>query len=319
MENKNEIVKAEGKEIALRTSEGFIATANQFIKNGGEVIIPPNYDVNDAVKALYLQILETKDTQGRPAFEVCTSTSIIKAIQTYVSSGLNVAKKQCYPIVRGKTLYLEASYFGKQKQAKDYAHIKINSGVIYQGEEVDIEQRIDGSKIIHHNPDFSKFDPDKIAGAYAVAVREDGTVDDSEIMTMKEIKRSWAKSATSGTVHKEFPTEMARRTVINRLSKKYINTSDDSNKFSTIETDMGDYTIDNEIDANVVITDDVKPEKTQVKNETKAQPETEMVVEELNGENTKEIPYSEFKDNQDKYRAVPKSYNSSTKTIKVYC
>lgn len=319
MENKNEIIKTEGQEVALRTSEGFVATANQFIKNNGEIIIPPNYDVNDAVKALYLQVLQTKDKQDRPALEVCTSTSIIQAIQTYVSQGLNVAKKQCYPIIRGKTLCLDTSYFGKQKQARDYAHIKINSGVIYEGEEVDIEQRIDGSKIIHHKPDFSKFDPDKIIGAYAVSVKEDGTVDDSEIMTMKEIRRSWAKSATGGTVHKEFPTEMARRTVINRLAKKYINTSDDSNKFSTIETDMGDYTVSNEIDANVVITDDIKPEKTQVKKETKSQPETEMVVEDLDEEKTKEILYSEFVNNQDKYRAVPKSYNSSTKTIKVYC
>lgn len=318
METKNEIVKTEGKEVAFRTSEGFIATAQQFIKNHGEVIVPPNYDVNDAVKALYLKILQTKDTQGRPVLETCTRTSIEQAIQECVSKGLNPNKTQCYIIPYGKALTLTTSYFGKQKLAKDYAHIKINSAVIYEGEEVNIEQRIDGSKIVHHKPDFSKFDPDKIVGAYAVAVREDGTVDDSEVMTMKEIKRSWAKSSTGGTVHKEFPTEMARRTVINRLAKKYINTSDDGNKFENIETDMGDYTVA-EIDANVVITDDIKPEKTQVRSETKVQPETEMVVEELDGENTKEIPYSEFKDNQDKYRAVPKSYNTKTKTIKVYC
>ena len=36
-------------------------------------------------------------------------------------------------------------------------------------------------------------------------------------------------------------------------------------------------------------------------------------------EKTKEIPYSEFKNNKTKYRAVPNSYNEETKTILVYC
>lgn len=317
METKNEIVKADGKEVALRTSEGFVAIANEFIKNHGEVVLPPNYDVNDAVKALYLQTLQTVDKQKRPVLEVCSRTSIEQVVQTYVSKGLNIAKKQCYLVAYGNTLTLQESYFGKQKEAKAYAKIRINSNVIYKGEEVTIEQRIDGTKVIHHKPDFSKFDIDNIVGAYAVAVREDGTVDDSEIMTKKEIDRSWAKSMTGGTVHKEFPVEMSRKTVIGRFSKKYINTSDDSNKFDVIETDMGDYIV-GEIDADTAIIDNVKTPEINTK-EQQEPIENEMVVEELSEETTKEIPYSEFKDNQDKYRAVPKSYNTKTKTIKVYC
>lgn len=321
METKNEIVKADGKEVALRTSEGFVAIANEFIKNHGEVVLPPNYDVNDAVKALYLQTLQTVDKQKRPVLEVCSRTSIEQVVQTYVSKGLNIAKKQCYLVAYGNTLTLQESYFGKQKQAKAYAKIKINSNVIYKGEEVNIEQRLDGTKVIHHKPDFSKFDIDNIIGAYAVAVREDGTVDDSEIMTKKEIDRSWAKSMTGGTVHKEFPVEMSRKTVIGRLSKKYINTSDDSNKFTSVETDMGDYDIVSEIDANTVITDDVVTPKSTPAAKLDENKEPEMVIDELDkeNENVREIPYSEFKDNQDKYRAVPKSYNTKTKTIKVYC
>lgn len=317
METKNEVVKTDGKEVALRTSEGFVAVANEFIKNHGEVVLPPNYDVNDAVKALYLQTLQTVDKQKRPVLEVCSRTSIEQVVQTYVSKGLNIAKKQCYLVAYGNTLTLQESYFGKQKEAKAYAKIRINSNVIYKGEEVTIEQRIDGTKVIHHKPDFSKFDIDNIVGAYAVAVREDGTVDDSEIMTKKEIDRSWAKSMTGGTVHKEFPVEMSRKTVIGRLSKKYINTSDDSNKFDVIETDMGDYIV-GEIDADTAIIDNVKTPEINTK-EQQEPIENEMVVEELSEETTKEIPYSEFKDNQDKYRAVPKSYNTKTKTIKVYC
>lgn len=314
-----EIVKIENENaVELRTSEGFVAVANEFLKNHGEVILPPNYDVNNAVKALYLQTLQTVDKQKRPVLEVCSRTSIEQVVQTYVSRGLNIDKKQCYLVAYGNTLTLQESYFGKQKQAKAYAHVKINSNVIYEGEEVKIEPRLDGTKIIHHKPDFSKFDPDKIVGAYAVAVREDGTVDDSEIMTKKEINRSWAKSQSGGTVHKDFPVEMSRKTVIGRLSKKYINTSDDSDKFTSVETDMGDYDIDTEIDAGIVITDDVKPQKATTP-KVEAEPENEMVIDDLSAEATKEISYAEFKNNPDTYRAVPNSYNSSKKTIKVYC
>lgn len=319
--DKKELVKVDEKnEIELRTSEGFVAVANEFIKNHGEVVLPPNYDVNDAVKSLYLQALQTVDKQKRPVLEVCSRTSIEQVVQTYVSKGLNIAKKQCYLVAYGNTLTLQESYFGKQKQAKAYAKIKINSNVIYKGEEVNIEQRLDGTKVIHHKPDFSKFDIDNIIGAYAVAVREDGTVDDSEIMTKKEIDRSWAKSMTGGTVHKEFPVEMSRKTVIGRLSKKYINTSDDSNKFDMIETDMGDYYANEEINADdVIITDNAEISKQKNVSRPVENSENEMVIDELNEENIKEIPYSEFVNNQDKYRSVPKSYNSKTKTIKVYC
>lgn len=317
---KNEIVKTQGNnEVALRTSEGFIAIANEFVKNHGEIILPPNYDVNDAVKALYLQALQTVDKQKRPVLEVCTRTSIEQVVQQYVSKGLNASKKQCYLVAYGSTLTLQDSYFGKQKQAKDYAHIKINSQVVYEGEELTIEQRIDGSRIIHHKPDFTKFDTDKIVGAYAVATREDGSVDDSDIMTAKELKASHAKSSTGGTSHKEFPVEMSRKTVIGRLAKKYINTSDDSSKFNVVDTDMGDYYVDEEINADLVITDDVKPAKSTPAPKVETAPENEMVIEDLEGEQTKEIYYSEYLKNKDSYRVVPQSYNNSKKTIKVYC
>lgn len=321
MENKQELVKVDEKnEIELRTSEGFIAVAKHYIKNNGAIIIPPNYDVNSAVKALYLKCLETTDKQGRPVLEFCTQTSIESAIQRYIDNGLNCQKDQCYLVPRGKTLCLDIGYRGKEKMAKTYAGIKINSNVIYKGEEVNIEQRIDGSKIIHHNPDFSKFDIDNIVGAYAVAVREDGTVDDSEIMTIKEIQRSWAKSATGGTVHKEFPVQMARKTVIGRLAKRYINTSDDSSKFNMIETDIGDYYANEEINADdVIITDNAEISKQKNVSRPVENSENEMVIDELNEENIKEIPYSEFKNNTDKYRAVPNSYDKDTKTIRVYC
>lgn len=317
MENKNEIVKStDEKTIALRSQEGLVALAQNYLQNNGSVILPPNYDVNDAVKALYLKALQTTNKQGKPALDVCTVESIEQVVQNYVSRGLNVAKNQCYLVCYGNTLTLQDSYFGKEKQAKAYAGVDIHSNVIYKGEEVSIETRSNGTKVINHKPDFSKFDINNIIGAYAVATKEDGTVVDSEIMTMEEIKRSWAKSQSGGTVHKEFPVEMARKTVIGRLAKGFINTSDDSNKFSSVNSDMGEFYVDEEMNADLIIEDTQpkKPAKTSTDSE-----EPEMVIEDLDGEETKEIKYSEFKNNKTKYRAVPNSYDEEKKTIRVYC
>ena len=317
-EEKQELVVAEdtGTKVALRTQEGLVALAQSYLRKNGDVVLPPNYDVNDAIKNLYLATLQTVDKQGKPALQVCTKESITQVVQNYVSKGLNVSKKQCYPIVRGNVLTLHESYFGRQKEAKAYAGIKINSNVIYEGESVEIVPRQDGSKIIIHKPDFTKFDTTKIVGAYAVAVREDGSVDDSDIMTKKEIDRSWAQGSSGGDVHKAFPVEMCRKTVIARLAKKYVNTSDDSTKFEILNSDMGDYYNDDSINANVEIEDNVEikpmPKKTTNK--------VEMSVDNIEGSGeTKEITYGEFINHKDKYRAVPNSYDKEKKTILVYC
>jgi recombination protein RecT len=48
-------------------------------------------------------------------------------------------------------------------------------------------------------------------------------------MTKKEIDKSWSKTkAYKNTVQQDFSQEMAKRTVINRAAKMFVNTSDDS-------------------------------------------------------------------------------------------
>lgn len=315
MANKQEIVEVDTEQkVNLRTQEGLIATAQAYLKKNGDVILPPNYDVNDAVKALYLKCLQTKDKQNRPVLEVCTRESIEQVVQNYVSKGLNIAKNQCYLIPYGSTLTLQESYFGKQKQATEHARIRQKASIIYEGEKFKIIVKTDGSKVVEHEPDFSKWNTDKIVGAYSVASFVDtGVVDDTDIMTLAELKKSAAKSQTGGNTYKEFPVEMYKKIVIARQAKHYINPSDDSVKFE-LENDEGvDYSKLNEIDASSIIIEDSKQTKTETTNEE------EMVIGELNEDNIKEIPYSEFKNNTDKYRAVPNSYDKETKMIKVYC
>lgn len=85
-------------------------------------------------------------------------------------------------------------------------------------------------------------DPGKIKYAYAVIERE-GEEDFAEIMTWDQIQKSWAKSRSKNqNVHKEFPDQMAKRTVINRACKIFFNTCDDSDllieRFTPPETSM---------------------------------------------------------------------------------
>ena len=80
-------------------------------------------------------------------------------------------------------------------------------------------------------------------------------------MTKKEIDKSWSKAKTKN-VQTDFPQEMAKRTVINRAAKSFINTSDDSD----LLTESIKRTTENEYDNS---RKDVTPEKQTVALEQK--------------------------------------------------
>lgn len=191
------------------------------------LVIPTNYNASNALKSAFFKLQEVKDRNGKPALEVCTRESIANSLLDMVVQGLSPAKTQCYFIVYGTQLQLNRSYFGTQAVLKRLTNVKdIWANVIFDGDVFDYE--IDGGreKLIKHETNFLNRD-NEILGAYAVVK----TNDDEEIltvMTRKEIDASWGQSKTSQSVHKKFPQEMAKRTVINRAAKAFINTSDDS-------------------------------------------------------------------------------------------
>lgn len=192
------------------------------------LVLPPNYNASNALKSAFFKLQEVTDRNGKPALEVCTRESIANALLDMVTQGLSPAKTQCYFIVYGSQLQLNRSYFGTQAVLKRLNGVKdIWANVIFEGDVFDYE--IDGGreKLIKHETAFLNRDND-ILGAYAVVK----TNDDEEIltvMTRKEIDASWGQSKSKQqTVHKKFPQEMAKRTVINRAAKAFINTSDDS-------------------------------------------------------------------------------------------
>lgn len=191
------------------------------------LVIPPNYSASNALKSAFFKLQEVKDKNNRPALEACTKDSIANALLDMTVQGLSPAKTQCYFVVYGSKLQLSRSYFGTQTVLKRLSNVKdIWANVIYQDDEFDYENYHGRERLISHKTKFENRDKD-ILGAYAIVQ----TTDDEEIltvMTKKEIEASWSQSKTSQAVHKKFPQEMAKRTVINRAAKAYINTSDDS-------------------------------------------------------------------------------------------
>lgn len=189
--------------------------------------LPVNYNASNALKSAFFKLREAKDKSQRPALEVCSRESIANSLLDMVTQGLSPAKTQCYFIVYGSQLQLNRSYFGTQAVLKRLTNVKdIWANVIFDGDIFDYE--IDGGKekLTKHETNFLNRD-NKILGAYAVVK----TNEDEElltVMTRKEIDAAWGQSKTKQTVHQKFPQEMAKRTVINRAAKAFINTSDDS-------------------------------------------------------------------------------------------
>jgi recombination protein RecT len=214
-----------------------VATKVREFQERGEIHFPANYSPENAMKSAWLILQNTYDRNKRPALEVCTRDSIANALLDMVVQGLNPAKKQGYFIVYGNQLVFQRSYFGTMAVTKRVTGAKeINANVIYEGDEVDYEIINGRITNLSHKQKFGNINKDKIIGAYATIVLPDGDVY-YELMTIDEIRKAWSKSQMwgkdqttekQGSTHDEFRQEMAKKTVINRACKKFMNSSDDS-------------------------------------------------------------------------------------------
>jgi recombination protein RecT len=206
----------------------------------GELHFPANYSPENAMKSawLLLQTIKTGKQDGyRPALEVCTKDSVANSLLDMVVQGLNPAKKQGYFIVYGKQLTFQRSYFGTMAVTKRVTGAKsIDAAVIYEGDDVDYEMVNGRITNLTHKQKFGNINKEKIQGAYATIVMQDGTAY-HELMTIEEIRKAWSKAQfwskdqtveSKGSTHEEFKGEMAKKTVINRACKKFMNSSDDS-------------------------------------------------------------------------------------------
>jgi len=203
------------------------------------VLTPQNYSFENALKAAWLVLQETLDKNKNRALDVCSRDSIYLAILNMGLQGLNPIKDQCYFVVYGKKLECIRSYMGSEMVAKSVnpAIADIRAQCIFENDTIDINLK-DGKTIVRdHKISFPDMANSNIIGAYVLAIGVDESILFSDLMTMDEIKQSWRQSKIkiiddddnliSTTTHARFSIEMAKRTVINRLCKRIINTSND--------------------------------------------------------------------------------------------
>jgi recombination protein RecT len=151
-----------------------------------------------------------------------------------VLQGLSPAKRQCYFVVHGNKLTLMKSYMGSIVATKRLDGIKdVKAFVLYEGDTFETIFNTETYTVeFNYQPKFENINPNKIKGAFALIIGDDNKLLHTEMMTIDQIRKSWAmgpayKSGKSST-HSDFAEEMAMKSVINRACKRFYNTSDDS-------------------------------------------------------------------------------------------
>lgn len=235
------------------------------LKDKNELLTPKNYSPENALKSAYLKLIETKDKNKKCILESCTTASISNALLDMVVQGLSPSKNQCYFIAMGNQLKLMKSYLGTVAVAKRLDGIKdVKAHCIYEGEEFSLGYEYETGNIVidKYQPNPDKFDFAKMKGAFAVIVGENGILH-TEYMNMLQIQSAWDQAPGRGQTnsHIKFKDEMAKKTVINRACKRYVNTSDDSDLLieafnNSLEVDnesvieSNDYQVSQEIEEN---------------------------------------------------------------------
>lgn len=191
--------------------------------------LPDNYSSSNALTQAFLKLQTVESRSKVPALQCCTPNSIVQSLMNMVVQGLSPAKNQCYFIVYGNELQMQRSYFGTVTSLLRLSNITdVDAQVIYEGDTVSTTVDEHGHLVLdtkNTHLDWTNQD-NAMLGAYAIITTSDG-IDHLTIMTTKQIKVSWSQSKTD-KVQKKFGSEMAKRTVLNRAAKLYVNTSDDS-------------------------------------------------------------------------------------------
>lgn len=235
MATKNEVAEQGKRNAELVVNNAFIdSLANQLnekCKYG--MTFPKDYNVVNSLTGAYLIMKETTDKNGKCILESCSQASIANSLMDMATLGLNASKKQGYFIAYGGKCQFQKSYFGNITLARRNGLKTINAEIIYDGDtfKYHIEN---GMKVIDvHEQDFMNIDNDKILGAYAVAVMDDGRKV-VEVMNINQLKKAWNQrmgglKEDASSTHMKFKDQMAKKTVINRLCKLIGNTSTDGN------------------------------------------------------------------------------------------
>ena len=235
MATKNEVAETGKKNAELIVNNAFIDGLSMQLQEKTKygLSFPADYNPTNALMGAYLIMKETTDKNGKCILESCSQASIANSLMDMATLGLNASKKQGYFIAYGGKCQFQKSYFGNITLARRNGLKTINAEIIYDGDtfKYHIEN---GMKVIDvHEQDFMNIDNDKILGAYAVAVMDDGRKV-VEVMNINQLKKAWNQrmgglKEDASSTHMKFKDQMAKKTVINRLCKLIGNTSTDGN------------------------------------------------------------------------------------------
>lgn len=221
----------------------------------GELHLPPGYSPENALKSAWLKLQTTTDKSGKPVLSTCTPSSVANSLLDMIVQGLNPAKDQCYFIAYGTQLVCQRSYFGSMAVVKNVAGAKdVYADVVYKGDVFEYEIKGKQKQITKHTQKLENIDGKNIVAAYAVIEFEDRAAY-TEIMTIADIKQAWLQGQTykegGSSVHHKFAAEMAKKTVINRACKAFINSSSDSSILVGAYNRADDARAEDEIDTEI--------------------------------------------------------------------
>lgn len=244
--NKSDVASELGLVVPRNMNDYITNTMNDYVSRG--LVLPKDYNVENAVLSSYMIIKQDDKLMS------CSKESIQNALIDMTTMGLNASKKQCYFIPYSGKLQLSPSYFGKITAIKRIKGVvDVASDVIYKSTEYELvndEYGNDEIKITKPCP-LEERKLDNIIGAWCKIIlnkevwgRELYTC----IMTMEQIEKSWNQGSMKGQspAHKNFRDEMAKKSVINRTCKMFVNSAKDNDILietinKTIENDYTDY------------------------------------------------------------------------------
>lgn len=205
------------------------------MQNSGSIELPNNYSVGNALKSAYLVLQETQTRDKKPVLQACTQESIANSLLDMATQGLNPSKEQCYFIAYGNKLTMSRSYLGTIALTKRIKGVKDVKGyAVYKDDKFELGFDIltGKQKILEFCPGLNR-DPKNLIGAFALILGDDEILH-TEYMSIDQIKNAWNQGSMKGNsgAHKNFPDQMAIKTVINRACKFYVSTSDDSDKIA---------------------------------------------------------------------------------------
>lgn len=302
MEETKKTIPAQAVKRVSEGAFGQILNRINELRELGQLKVPRDYSPENAVKAAWLILEETLDKNGKPVLETCTFASVCQSILKMVIMGLNPLKSQGSFIARGEKLNFDVEYAGNILLAKRFGKLNsIKSNVVFEGDEFDflVDPETGRKKILKHVQKLASLGSGAILGAYAITELTDGTRD-LEVMDFRQIQASWNQGAMKGNspAHKNFPDQMAMKTVINRACKLLLRSSSDENLLDEEEED--------EINVQGIINNNIKSQKEKRPIiQFEEEKENEFIKSE---EKTMDLKYNDIQSSEEKEEIKGRGY-----------